>query len=84
MLRDGRLPSAARGETYDREVPVIVEPALFARVPSDLQFPKGLVAPEAATFDPQSRDAMIVDAVGGAEGLLPQIEWYRGAFFAAA
>ncbi len=40
----------------------------------------GLVKPEEATFDPDSRDAAVLEAVGGLEGLESQVEWYRQAF----
>ena len=34
--------------------------------------------------DPDPEDVAIVEAAGGTEGLNSQIEWYRGAFTAAA
>lgn len=54
------------------------------RVAWSLGIGDGLVVPDDVSFDPDSDDAGIVDAAGGAEDFASQIEWYRGAFSAAA
>ncbi len=54
------------------------------RISWSLGIGDGLVMPDEVSFDPDSDDAGIVDAAGGTEDFASQIEWYRGAFSAAA
>ena len=54
------------------------------RVSWSLGIGDGLAVPDEVSFDPDSEDAGIVDAAGGAEDFASQIDWYREAFSAAA
>lgn len=49
------------------------------RIAWSLGIGDGLESPSFQSYDPESEDAKIVDALGGAEHLLTTIDWYRGA-----
>ena len=54
------------------------------RLAWSLGFGDGLTEPDHVGFDPESDDAVVLEAVGGLEGLESQVEWYRQAFDAHA
>ncbi|RLT36084.1 MAG: HDOD domain-containing protein [Chloroflexi bacterium] len=54
------------------------------RVAWGLGIGDGVSMPEAVTHDPESKDAEIVDALGGPEHFLQQVDWYCGAMTGAA
>ena len=54
------------------------------RVAWSLGIGDGVARPDGITLDPKSEDAEIVDALGGPDHFLQQVEWYCGAMTGAA
>ena len=54
------------------------------RIAGDIGIGDGMLPPDEAEAEPDPEDAAIVEVAGGGESLDSQIEWYRGAFAAAA
>ena len=54
------------------------------RIAGDIGIGDGMLPPDEAEAEPDPEDAAIVEVAAAGESLDSQIEWYRGAFAAAA